>query len=455
MHKKIYETDWLASRPVFYNEITHQVSFNINDVIDFKNLEFHEDGFNNFLDFGYSILGQTPIKNVKFLPHSSRLTIQDDDKFLIEQFSDPVEEWLEKISHEDDVWELLREAIQSWEDSVDGEIIIPTSGGYDSRILNLFIKDKSRIQSFTYGVSGNQSQSFEVVNAQKISEILGTKWTQIPLGDYHLFFDEWDKEFGISAHAHGMYHIEFYQQIISKVRGHNPFLSGIVGDAWSGNVSIPEIHFSSQLKLLSYSHGLNADSHHSRLTTEKNCLLESYYETNREKLKFPIFRVVEAIRFKIVLLSYLLTIPRSFGFEPWSPYLIPEIALSMLTLPLDRKQNRIWQQDFFRKHGLDIESMKIRKTYQNNLNFQAWKRIPLQPLNTNLLASYIDLSYLEWINRELTQKALIRKQLLELQCLPKIGGLLIRLGTNDSHYRAYAAYLTLKPIEKVLLQSSC
>jgi hypothetical protein len=98
--------------------------------------------------------------------------------------------------------------------------------------------------------------------------------------------------------------------------------------------------------------------------------------------------------------------------------------------------------------------MKIRKTYQNNLNFQAWKRIPLQPLNTNLLASYIDLSYLEWINRELTQTGLVRKQLLELQCLPKIGRL-IRLGTNDSHYRAYTAYLTLKPIEKVLLQSSC
>ena len=116
MQQKIYETDWLASRPVFYNEMTHQVSFNINDVIDFKNLEFHEEGFNNFLDFGYSILEQTPIKNVKFLPHSSRLTIQDDGKFLIEQFRDPVEEWLEKISHEEDVWELLREAIQSWED---------------------------------------------------------------------------------------------------------------------------------------------------------------------------------------------------------------------------------------------------------------------------------------------------------------------------------------------------
>ena len=33
-----FETDWLASKPVFYNEITKKVSYNINDVIDFNNL---------------------------------------------------------------------------------------------------------------------------------------------------------------------------------------------------------------------------------------------------------------------------------------------------------------------------------------------------------------------------------------------------------------------------------
>ena len=66
MSQVVFKTDWLASNPIFYNEKLGKVSLNINDVIDFRNLEFHPEEFNNYLDFGYSILEQTPIKNVKF-----------------------------------------------------------------------------------------------------------------------------------------------------------------------------------------------------------------------------------------------------------------------------------------------------------------------------------------------------------------------------------------------------
>jgi hypothetical protein len=52
----LFETDWLASQPVFYNERTGKASHNINDVIDYTNLEFDREGFNNYVDFGYSVL---------------------------------------------------------------------------------------------------------------------------------------------------------------------------------------------------------------------------------------------------------------------------------------------------------------------------------------------------------------------------------------------------------------
>ncbi|MDD3608051.1 MAG: hypothetical protein PHQ20_04680, partial [Candidatus Moranbacteria bacterium] len=95
MKNKIFKTDWLASRPVFYNEKTLKISYNINDVIDYKNLEFHSEGFNNFLDFGYSVFGQTPIKNVKFLRHSSEIFVKNG-KLKIAKHPDPVIKWFEK-----------------------------------------------------------------------------------------------------------------------------------------------------------------------------------------------------------------------------------------------------------------------------------------------------------------------------------------------------------------------
>ncbi|HEU4859385.1 MAG TPA: hypothetical protein VFT15_06105, partial [Chitinophagaceae bacterium] len=54
-----YVTDWLASNTIFYNEKTRHVSHNINNVIDFRNLEFDAEGLNNYLDFGYCVFEQT------------------------------------------------------------------------------------------------------------------------------------------------------------------------------------------------------------------------------------------------------------------------------------------------------------------------------------------------------------------------------------------------------------
>ena len=68
---RVWSTDWLASKPVFYNTKTKKVSHNVNDVIDTNDNEFHHSGFNNYLETGDSVFGQTPVINVKFLsPHS-------------------------------------------------------------------------------------------------------------------------------------------------------------------------------------------------------------------------------------------------------------------------------------------------------------------------------------------------------------------------------------------------
>jgi len=455
---RVYEADWLASQPVFYNEVTGSVSYNINDVIDFANMDIDPEGFNNFLDFGYSVLGQTPVRHVKFLPHSCRLTVHDDGRLEVEHLPDPVEQWMGRTSHENDVLHHLQTTIRQWEKSVEGEIVIPTSGGYDSRLLNFFIADKSRIRSFTYGLSDNQSASYEVIYARKLAELLSTHWEQIELGSYHLYFDDWDKLFGVSTHAHGMYHFEFYTKVKRRVAGTNPVLSGVIGDAWAGSVRVLEVNDIRQLSNLGYTHGMRADPGES-LFDDNGELRSRYFSQVYERIRDPLFNVVEAMRFKMILLSYLMRLPSSLGFHPWSPFLYVDISLGMATLPPERRRDRRWQRDFFEMNGIDFEQMELRVDNHNTLNQVAMDRVPLIPLDDGLLSEVVNQQYVRWINKLVSPRSALRR--LFQRAYPQL--IRIRGGYrpyqwfsawdhNKSSERltAYFAYLTLKPIETLL-----
>ena len=447
MSRILFETDWLASRPVFYNEKTGKASHSINNVIDYANLQIDPEGFNNYLDFGYSVFGQTPVKHVKFLRHSSRLWADEKGNLTIESLPDPVDAFLESRYSETDIIDLLQSKVREWERSVDGEIVVPTSGGYDSRLLSWLITDKTRIRSFTYGISEKQAESSEVVYARKLAEILGTKWEHIQLGDFHRYFDDWDRLFGPATHAQGMYHIEFYKKIEERVVGGNPLISGIIGDGWAGSVNIQPFEDRAHLTRLSYSHGVSADSVQSVFSGERK-LLSHYWETQGSRLRDPRIRIVESMRCKIILLTYLMAVPRSLNFMCWSPFLDIRIAMGMLNLPPARRNNRLWQKEYFQKAGLDLNSMGLHAAQQNTLDLQALRRIPLQPLDINLLKEVINPNYVKWINENAVAPS---RSLVYLLNVRKVGGALRRLGFNtDKQLKAYSAYLVLLPIEKLL-----
>ncbi len=450
---RTFETDWLASQPVFYNEQTGAVSHNVNDVVDLANIEFHPEGLRNFLDFGYSVFGQTPLRNVRFLKHSSRLTVHADGKLEIEPLPDPVDDWLGRTTNENDVIELIEQTVGKWEKSVAGEIIIPTSGGYDSRLLNLFLRDKSRIRSFTYGLSKHQSRSQEVVFAEALSKKLQTRWEHIPIGEFHRYFDDWLSLYGISTHAHGMYQIEFYRQIRRRLPLGTALLSGIIGDAWAGSVNVPPIQSERDLAYLGYTHGMRADPQKCFLPHNGE-LRNAYFYENGEKLRDPRFRVVEAMRFKMILLSYLLRVPRSLGFEPFGPFLVPEVALGMLMLPEKRRKNRLWQAELFRKHRLDLESRGLKSQPENTLNLQAIRKQPPPPSDRNLLSEIVDPEYVDWINRWMLPAPKLARWTRGLAHRLGLKPLLGRWGDNPDQRPPYYAYLCLKPIEYLLRQRS-
>lgn len=445
MKELVAETDWLASSPVFYNEQTGEVSHTIGEVINWANVEIDAEGMRDYLDFGFAAFEQTPVRHVRFLRHSSRLWRGADNTLSIEYLEDPVEQWIGRETRESDVLGVLEERVRAWEDSHSREIVIPTSSGFDSRLLNLLVRDRARIRSFSYGISNAQDRSIEVQYARELSRALGTRWEWIRLGDFHQYLDEWDSLYGIATHSHGMYHLEFYSKLAQKASAGASVLSGIIGDAWAGSVSFPRVRTPDQLAVLAYTHGVRIDPHECLLTPGW-VRREQYLAAKGEQLEHPLFRVVEAMRHKMILLSYLMRVPAHRGFVPWSPFLEIDVALSMLTLPEDRRRNRVWQREFFRKHGLHIDDRVADADRSNTLDLQGQRRHPVEPLSPMSLKGLVSPEYVAWVNQTLANLASSRLFSLwpSLARTPCIGG---RWRTALSRAtRAYSSYMVLRPV---------
>jgi len=155
----IFQTDWLSSTTVFYNKLTSEVSYKMLDVIDWASFDWDFDGLRNYLSFGYCIFERTPIKNVFFLRHSSILTqnidINGKKTINIQYLDDPIFKYIEKTSTVDDVMNSMIKHTEEFEKNRDKSkrLLLPLSGGYDSRFLASLIKDKASIDAYTYGLT--------------------------------------------------------------------------------------------------------------------------------------------------------------------------------------------------------------------------------------------------------------------------------------------------------------
>ena len=461
----LFETDWVNFTRCFYNSRTGRFGTCINDVIDLSNLEIDREGLQDYLDFGYCVFGHTPVKDVHFLPHSSQLLRRDDGSLEVRHLEDKALHCLESIHwSEDEIWDYLRDIVQRWEASVDGEIVIPTSGGYDSRILNWMVKDKKRIRSFSFGATSPQNRSFEVIYARELSRRLGTRWEQVELGAFFRHLEDWYDLYGVSVHAHGMAHFEFYDTIRKRLcldepekkEFSFPVLSGVLGDDWAGADFIPRISKAEDLITLGFSHGMRVDV--------KSCLgfqglsdaRQYYWEENKDGLKDLNFRVLEKMRHKQMLFSYLFRVPEKMGFTPWGPYRDLSLAAAMVNLPQSRRHERIWQQDFFRKNGIMVNDDCRVKRLPNTLFYQAYDRVPLKPLDRSILSEAVRPEFVDWINRNVPRT--IQNDFQELLLSLRGSGRLCRIFTGKIpttvRFRAFMAYLVLYPIER-LLKSRC
>ncbi|KGE14395.1 hypothetical protein [Sphingobacterium deserti] len=448
---EVAKGNWVGYGTIFYNERTAKYSTSIDEVIDYNRLEIDMQGLSAYLDYGYCVFGHSPVKHVKYLLPNETLHLEDG-KLLVKREDDNIIQRIGVRSHEDGVLSMLSDSLNTWSTSFSDDILIPTSGGFDSRLLNVLLKDKSRIRSYTYGTSFNQNLSREAVYAAALSKKIGTHWMRVDLGKFNNYVQDWYEIFGPSVGASGTYHMEFYGAIADMENQRKlHLLSGIIGDAWAGAVDVPPIADPQSYLKLGYTHGMSAES---SLATgiDYTSLVEPIFDQQKAHLESPEYRIITAMRTKMMLLQYLIKVPSVYGFPGYSPFLEENIALAMLNLPAERRANRQWQRDFFKSNGVLFEEQQHSYTYQNSLNYYALMHTPLEPLNVAVLKEVIKPAYLKWINDRIATIGKKEKLFQQLMHTPKVKELLKMLGFKNGLLKAYFAYITIKPIEIMLVK---
>jgi hypothetical protein len=354
-------------------------------------------------------------------------------------------------THPDDIHHWMHQYLKTSLDTED-RICLPLSGGYDSRYIAALLSDLQykNVNAYTFGISRRQKESFEVVRARQIAEKLGITWNQVELKNVFKNADKWYELFGNSTHLHGHHQIHFYDQIVKADGCFNFCLSGLVGDAWTGKITMDdEIDFPEDLIKLGLNHGISASSKFQIEKSNSSSSAQAYFSENRDLLQIPEYRIVSSIRLKMMLLRYLEVIPNSLGMKTLSPFTDLEFVTMSFKLERHQREHRKWQEDFFRKFDLMPEDQLLNESTRWEAQEYYFLREMKEPLNTDLLREIYQADRLEWVNRNICNTFVDRMNLKFN--LPFRGRrLLLPFIPKSQHKVAFSEYYTLWPLQKLI-----
>ena len=134
----------------------------------------------------------------------------------------------------------------------------------------------------------------------------------------------------------------------------------------------------------------------------------------------------------------------------WTPFLNFDIVKSTLNMPDERRKNRIWQRDFFKSVNLNLEDMNLKSIKSNKLDYEISQHAKLEKIDIELMGEYVNEKRLNEINKILSSPTPFEKIKNQLLYVPKIGGVLRRLGFKNEYLKALREYYVIKSIEKGL-----
>lgn len=172
--------DHIRSNPLFYAITEH--GFFLSDSAEWVRQQAKETVMDEYAKAEFQLTGyvtghNTLYKNVKQL-QAGECLVYADNKIEVERYysfehSEPDEYDEKALLAELDT--VARESIQRLISYANGrQIVLPLSGGYDSRLIAALLKeaDYENILTFTYGVKGNKEAAYSKI----VAENLGLKW---------------------------------------------------------------------------------------------------------------------------------------------------------------------------------------------------------------------------------------------------------------------------------------
>jgi hypothetical protein len=410
------KSDWINSHPIFFNIKTKSVSTNINDVVEWGNFEFDSEGLFNYLKFGYLIFDKTVFKDVFRLPHSSTINVIEENgirSFAIEEGEDEIFKYLKGSSTPDECLGKIEKHVNNFEKTLDGKrILLPLSGGHDSRLLFSMIKDKSKIDAITYDISLSLKYSHESLCSFILTNEAKVKWENILVNKYFTkaYCERNFNLFGLEMPIHASYHMEMYDQAQKLFDLTNSIVvSGSVGDWWSGEkVPLAKTKTWEDAERLFFNHNISIPEEYILCASDR-----SYNENIiKQKLEYiiesDVYRTVFSRRGRVGLSGFIVRAAESF-LPVYNPFYDIDIAASQMHLNAEERQDRIWQKKYFDKIGMGAglsSALQFAYSSDNSQDLQAMAHalrdeVNFISLNENDFENIVDTKRIIWINCQL------------------------------------------------------
>lgn len=375
------ENDYAGSIPFFYSARLGFVASNIEPCVYLASGSSLEDiepeNIYGLLKYGHFIWDETAWKHIYQILPDSTYKFFPNGQIKEKKYNATVTASSARINLSDaevagQLYELNQNLVTRSLETYN-EIILPLSSGYDSRMIYAVLANNSKlvekIHCYTYGSEG----SIEVEAARRLSNLKKIKWHHISLPCNFLRLEYTKKIgniFGASLHMHGMYQIEFYEQIKSKfgIQNHSVltsgFMTGVPAGQHNGLLQIENINVSLLQAMNRFSQ--SQTWHNEQLANLPIFKNRSYHELSELRFKAAFERFNGEIFQKAVMFD-VWTRQRNFiSYYPrtleWltpviSPHMNAEYANFFMSLNREHLWNRKAVELMFLRHYSDIAAI--------------------------------------------------------------------------------------------------
>ncbi len=380
-------SDTTRSFPLFYTFKNDAIYF--SDDISYLNKKLNLNTYNSLAELElknslHTYGDKTLLENVYQVQSDEYLVIQKN-KIIDRGFSFS---YATLTTNDSTYANLKAQAITAFENSFKRLLIsldnrtavIPLSGGYDSRLIAVFLKKHNykNVVCFTYG----RKDSFEVENSKKTAEKLGFKWHFIEYTEAIYKNYNTKEQFRKYAHFAGKFSsmpylqeyfaIDFLQQenLIPK---NSVFIPGFAGDALGGSQFlkvIPENLKNNQIVDLiiktKFSERTLTIKEKTLVKEEIKNILTSYRYTN--ELPYSIF---EDFDFKEKIAKYIFNSANFytfFGYEHRFPFWDKELLKFFKTVPKQHKIGKHFFDELLIKNYFKPYQVNFKKELQPSKN---------------------------------------------------------------------------------------